>query len=203
MSCARKDLFLALAFCAACPIGLAQTATFEPGPQVFSSEGTDTTSGVHYLRLSITAPIEPGKTEEPPRFTFECREIRGKHDLLWFVSFGGVGIQNFEPPFRPTPTQQFPPALPHARLKMIFEGYTKTKPYMRVWTALPSGEYRYCNAGMDCTNMESARQFIPYLDALPGLRISTTGGVGSKPPEVFFALRPLLEAARKSPVCGF
>jgi hypothetical protein len=165
-------------------------------------EGTDPGSGIHYLRLSVTsAPLSDG-SPEPPRLTMECREKNGKHDLLWYLSFGGVPEQSFEPPFHATDTQLFPPPLPREKLTMDFEGYMKSKPFTRIWVEEPSGELRYCNSGMECPNMDSPLQFIAFLNALPGLHIQSATHDGSRPQEVLFATRPLLEAMKASPVCS-
>ncbi|MGA7339105.1 MAG: hypothetical protein WBE72_09230 [Terracidiphilus sp.] len=165
-------------------------------------EGTDAGSGIHYLRLSLAAQSS-GQTAQdlPPRFTVECRDDKGKYDLRWFVSFGSIPVQSFDPPFHPTQTDLFPPQYPHFKLKMFFEGYMRSKPFTRAWVWLPSGEFLFCNSGVGCPNMESARDFVPFLNALPGLRILPLNAPAPHPAEVFFQTQPLLDALKKSPIC--
>ncbi len=108
--------------------------------------------------------------------------MKGKHDLFWFLSFGGVTVQPFMPPFKPSQSDPFPPNYPQVKLKMDFEGYMRTKPYSRVWEELPSGEYRFCNASMSCSNMETARNYMSYLNACFHARISAVkSGDGTSP----------------------
>jgi len=164
-------------------------------------EGFDAPSGIHYLRLSLAAASANTAEPDPPRLTMECREKNGKHDLLWYLSFGGIPEQAFDPPFHPTDTDLFPPHLPRQKLTMFFEGYMKSKPYVRIWVMELSGELRYCNPGMDCPNMEGPQQLLSFLNALPGLRIRGANASG-KQLELFFATRPLLDAIKASPVCG-
>ncbi len=174
-----------------------------PGaPNLFRLEGVDAGSGIHYVRLMLSSLLPASAIQQPPpRFTMECRDKKRKHDLLWYVSFGGVPDPGFEPPFHPTQTDLFPPHYPNVKLKMGFEGYTKWKPFIRAWVALPSGEFRYCNAGMDCPNMETARHFMQYLDVLPGLRISFANRASAAPPEAFFETGPLLEEMKRNSIC--
>jgi hypothetical protein len=176
-----------------------------PAPSAVKQvEGVDSGSGIHYLRLSITSLSTNEAAHDPPRLTMECRDKNGKHDLLWFLSFGGIPEQSFEAPFHATDTDLFPPRLPRQKLTMFFEGYMQSKPYVRVWLAEPSGELRYCNPGMDCPNMEGPRQLLTFLNALPGLRIrGIDPSAANIQHEVFFPTRPLLDAIKASPVCAF
>ena len=124
----------------------AQSA-FNPQPVRVASavkqiEGTDSGSGVHYLRFSIIALQADGAAVEPARLTIECRDKYGKHDLLWYVSFGGGPEQSFEPPSHSTNKQLFPPPLPPKKLAIVFEGCMKSKPFARTWVVEPSGELR-------------------------------------------------------------
>jgi hypothetical protein len=164
-------------------------------------EGTDTDSGTHYVRLSISSPVSGRPPELAPRFTLECRDVKGKHDLLWFLSFGGVPIQPFQPPFKPSHGAPFPPVYHMVKLKMDFEGYMRTKPYTKAWEELNSGELRFCNAGIECPNMETARFYMSFLNALPTLRISYAKPSGLQSPELVFPLRSLVDEANKTPVC--
>jgi hypothetical protein len=194
-----------LSFVLSCPVLAAQNVAGQqpaPGaPSVKRVEGTDAGSGIHYVRLSLSLPTADGASTLPPRFTMECRDKKGKHDLLWYVSFGGVPEQDFEPPFHSTQTNLFPPQYPSVKLKAVFEGYMKSRPFVRAWVALPSGELRFCNSGIGCTNMEAARDFIPFLNALPGLRITGRIHEGGAPEEAFFPTRPLLDEMQKIPIC--
>lgn len=170
-------------------------------PDLLKLEGTDTESGIHYIRLSLSLAVLRGSTETPPRFTMECTDNHGKRGLAWFVSFGGVQSTGFIPPFRPTPQEPFPPRNPSVNLKMTFEGYTKWKPYTRSWEVLPSGELRYRNPGIDSPNLDEPRFFLQYLNSLPGLRVAYAKRSPEDPPDVFFATRPLLDELRRIPVC--
>ena len=62
-------------------------------------EGVDAASGIHYVRLILYLPSGGGSIDAPPRFIMECTENKGKRDLAWFVSFGGVSNIYFTPPF--------------------------------------------------------------------------------------------------------
>jgi len=166
-------------------------------------EGVDPGSGVQYVRLLLSLPQDPSSSAAPPpRFTVECSVNHGKRALAWFVSFGGVEGYAFEPPFHPTQSDLFPPQYPSVNLKMSFEGYTKSKPFARSWSVLPSGELRYRNPGLDSPNMESARYFMQFLAALPGLRLRYAKPAKGGEPELFFQTQPLLEEVKRSPQCS-
>lgn len=167
---------------------------------VKSIEATDQESGIHYLRLSVTAKADDDA--EPPRLTMECRQDkRGKKDLFWYVSFGHVPEQGFEPPFRSNQGNPFPPRLPREKIILEFDGYMKSKPFPRVWELKPWGELWYCNPGMDCPNLDGPRQMLVYLRALPTLRLH--GSVAGQPKQAVFATKPLLDAMHQSPICGW
>jgi hypothetical protein len=166
-------------------------------------EGVDAGSGIHYVRLLLTLPSS-GDEQMPtpaPRFTMECRDNKGKRDLLWFVSFGGADDSGFLPPFHPTRADIYPPRYPNAKLTMIFEGYIKWKPITKEWEVLPSGELRYRNPGMGSPNMEPARSFLQYLNSLPGLRIGYAKPQKGDPAAVFFQTQPLLDEIKRTPAC--
>jgi hypothetical protein len=165
-------------------------------------EGTDAGSGVHYVRLLLSLPKQPDATNAAPRFTIECTENKGRREMAWFVSFGGVEDYAFTPPFHPTQTDLFPPQYPSANLRMVFEGYTKSKPFNRSWAALPSGELRYRNPGMDSPNMEKPLFFLQFLTALPGLRIGYAKPKQGDAHEILFAAQPLLDELKKTPICA-
>jgi len=173
-----------------------------PGaPNLLRLEGVDADSGIHYIRLLLSLPAASGSSLAPPRFTIECTENKGRRDMSWFLSFGGVDDTQFTPPFRPTQASPFPPPHPNASLKMTFEGYTRWKPFVRVWEVLPSGELRYRNPGMQSPNMDTPRSFLQYLKPLPGLRIGYAKAAPGSPPEVLFQTRPLLDEMQKTPLC--
>jgi hypothetical protein len=169
-------------------------------------DGTDAGTGVRYVRLLLALPAA-GEDARPARFTVECVEDRGKRDLLWFVSFGGIDDPGFLAPFRATQGALFPPQYPTVNLKMTFEGYIKSKPFTRAWSVLPSGALRYRNPGTDSPNMDSTRYFLTFLNSLPGLRIGYAKSAKSsaaKPlaEEVFFPTQPLLDELKKTPLCS-
>ena len=175
-------------------------------PTLQRMEGTVPDTGVRYVRLLLSLPATT-ETTPPPRFTVECVEDRGKLDLNWFVSFGGIEDAGFHPPFRATQADLFPPQYPSVNLKMTFEGYIKSKPFTRSWSVLPSGELRYRNAGSDSPNMDSTRYFLTFLNSLPGLRIGyAKPGKGNSsipiPSEIFFPTQPLLDVLKKTPLCN-
>jgi hypothetical protein len=198
----RWALFACLA--ASAPL-CAQTAptSLSIAPNLQRIEGKDPGSGVHYVRLllSLTAPGNASQPA-PPRFTVECQDLKGKHDLLWFVSFGGVPDPGFAPPFRATQDNLYPPQYPAVNLKMTFEGYIKSKPFIRSWAAPPWGELRYRNPGTYSPNMESPRYFIGFLNSLPGLRIVRAKPVKDDSGEIFFPTQPLLDELKKTPICS-
>jgi hypothetical protein len=195
---------LALHFCISlCPAQEApKTQAVSVGPNLMRLEGMDSGFGIHFVRLLLSLPVVAGSSQTPPRFTMECTENRGKRDLAWFVSFGGVDDINYVPPFRPSNGNLFPLQNPSANLKMTFEGYTKWKPYTRVWEVLPSGELRYRNPGIGSPNMNGPRFFLQYLNVLSGLRIRLAKSVAGSPPELFFETRPLLDELNKTPACN-
>lgn len=172
-------------------------------PVLERKEATDPESGIHYVRLllSLASNGDPAKTPVP-RFTVQCQDIKGKHQMLWFVSFGGIEDPGFEPPFRPTKTDLFPPRYASVNLKMTFEGYMISKPFIRSWSSLPSGEYRYRNGGSDSPNMESARSFLPFLASLPGLHVIRPNPQTGNPEGVFFPTQSLLDELNKMPICS-
>jgi hypothetical protein len=153
------------------------------------------------VRLLLSLPTA-GDSERAPRFTVECQDLNGKHDLLWFVSFGGFEDPGFVAPFEAGKNKLFAMPYPGVDLKMTFEGYRKSKPFTRSWAALPGGEFRYRNAGSDSPNMDSPRFFLPYLNSLPGLRIVHAKPAKGDPGELFFPTKPLLDEMNKTPICS-
>ena len=198
---------VAAAFSIAYASAPAQTTptTAEPNaaPAPVRVEGTDAESGVHYVRLSVPSAAPTVPADLAARFTLECRDVKGKRDLLWFLSFGGVPVQSFQPPFRPSQSDPFPPNYQKVKLKMDFEGYMRSKPVTRAWEQMPSGEFRFCNAGLGCPNMETARFYMSYLNALPTLRIAYAKSFDKEPPpEQVFELRYLVDEANKTQACN-
>jgi hypothetical protein len=187
----------------------AQVLPLQPAsapPTLQRMEGTVPETGVRYVRLLLSLPVT-AETTPPPRFTAECIEDRGKLDLVWFVSFGGIEDSGFHPPFRASQADLFPPRYPSVNLKMTFEGYIKSKPFTRTWSVLPSGELRYRNPGLDSPNMDSPRYFLTFLNSLPGLRIGYVkpGKGRSASPiqgEILFPTQPLLDELKKTPLCN-
>ncbi|HZL52824.1 MAG TPA: hypothetical protein VFC37_17975 [Terracidiphilus sp.] len=172
-------------------------------PILLRIEATDLESGIHYVRLMLSLRTnEDAAQTTQPRFTVECQDIKGKQEMLWFVSFGGVEDPGFVPPFRATQANLYPPHYPGVDLKMTFEGYIKSKPFTRSWSLLPSGQLRYRNGGADSPNMESARWFLRFLSSLPGLRIVHAKPLKGHPGEIFFPTQPLLDELKKAPICS-
>lgn len=166
-------------------------------------EVTDPPTGVHSVRFLLSLPSTGDASgSEPPRFTIECLDIKGRHEMFWSVSLGGVPDPGFVPPFQPTQSSLFPPQHPSVSLKMTFEGYLKSKPFIRSWSALPSGEFRYRNPGTQSPNMDSTRYFLTFLNSLPGLRIGHVKPAGGDRTEVFFPAQALLDEVKKTPLCS-
>jgi len=192
--------------CLAAPAALAAQAVppSEPlaaTPTLLRTEGTDPEYGIHWVRLLLALPTagDPGRA---PRFTVECQDLNGKHDLLLFVSFGGFEDLGFVPPFQGGKNKLYGPQFPGVDLKMTFEGYRKSKPFTRSWAVLPGGEFRYRNAGADSPNMDSTRNFMSFLNALPALRIVHAKPAQGDPGELLFPTRPLLDELNKTPICS-
>jgi hypothetical protein len=96
----------------------------------------------------------------------------------------------------------YTPRFPQVKLRMVFEGYIKSKPFVRTWSALHNGEFRYSDPGGYSSNMESARWFMGFLNSLPGLRIGYQKPEKGDPPELFFSTQPLLDEVRKTAICA-
>lgn len=180
----------------------AQSTPELPTPILQRIEATDPLSGNHYVRLLLSLPPNTTTNQTPPRFTVQCEDIEGKHEMLWFVSFGGVADPGYEPPFHATANNLYPPHYPGVSLKMTFEGYIKLKPVTRSWSVMPTGELRYRNSGSDSPNMESARWYLRFLSPLPGLRIVHAKPESGDPGDILFPTKPLLEELNKTPICS-
>jgi hypothetical protein len=173
-------------------------------PSLSRFEAVDPASGIHYIRLLLSVPkvADAPEGQAPPRFSIECRDIKGVHQMQWFLSFGGVDSFEFVAPFHSTPQTLYPPQFPQVKLRMVFEGYMKSKPFIRNWSALRNGEFRYSDPGLYSANMEPTRWFLPFLNSLPGLRIGYPKPEKGDPPELFFPTQPLLDELRKTPLCA-
>ena len=122
--------------------------------------------------------------------------------MLWFLSFGGIADPGFVPPFHPTKVNPHPPHYPTVNLKMVFEGYIKSKPFTRSWNLMPSGELRYRNGGLHSPNMESAYWFQQFLRSLPGFRVAYAKPQDGDSGEIFFRTQLLLDKQNETPTCS-
>jgi len=172
-------------------------------------EGVDAESNIHYVQLLLMLPASPGQSgtegshDPPPRFTVECREHNGKRSLRWLLSFGGIAPHDFDPPFRPSPGNPFPPVYPAVNLKMRFEGYIQFESFTESWTELPWGELLYRNPGSTSPNLEDPQFFMQYLQSLPGLRIGyAKAAAGHSSQQLFFATQSMLQQMAKTPACA-
>ncbi len=204
---AHGSTWLLIAFAATSSTLIAQnivTPQPAPGKPILQrNEATDPLSGNHYVRLLLSLPAKADTDQNTqPRFTIQCEDVKGKHQMLWFLSFGGVEDPGYERPFRQTQGALYPPVYPAVNLKMTFEGYIKFKPFTRSWALLPTGELRYRNSGTDGPNMEPARWFLQYLSVLPGLRVAYAKPQKGDPGEILFPMQPLLDELNKTPICS-
>src|ERR1039457_326247 len=136
-------------------------------PILLRIEATDLESGIHYVRLLLSLRTnEDAAQTAQPRFTVECQNIKGKREMLWFVSFGGVEDPGFVPPFRAMQANPYPPHYPGVNLKMTFEGYIKSNPFTRSWSLLPSGQFPYRNGGGAPLHNETSRGLLRFLLSL-------------------------------------
>jgi hypothetical protein len=205
-----KNLSWALALALFVALATANAQTPDAAPAAAPSdpnapvrlEGTDPGSGIHWVRIAVNATSPAAAPAQAGHFILECRETRGKREVDWYVSFGFIPVQSFDPPFKATKDNPFPPSNPIVKLKMSFEGYMKTKPFTRAWEGLPSGEYRYCNSSMGCSNLDQARFYMSYVNALPTLRISFAKKSDGDAPEQVFNLDGLVHEANKTPICA-
>ncbi len=174
---------------------------------LFRLHGTDVGSGTEYLRLFLcadsatSASLEEATPRSCPTLVMECTQAHDRRTLSVFVNFGGVEDIRFTPPFKPTSTDLFPPVYPTVVFKMTFEGYIHSKPFKRAWEELPNGNYKYRNPGGASFNLDGPRYFLQYLNSLPGLRVVHPNAEPSKPAEVFFQTRPLLDLVLRDPLC--
>jgi hypothetical protein len=177
-----------------------------PGPTSASglfqrTEGTDSTYGIHWVRMAVSLP-RVGDQERAPRFTVECQDLNGRHDMIWFVSFGGFDDPGFLAPWEAGRNKLWAVQYPPVDLKMTFEGYSKPKTFTRSWAVQPGGDFRYRNAGTDSPNMDSVRFFVAFLNALPGVRIVHAKRMPGDPGELFFPASPIVQEMNKTPICS-
>jgi hypothetical protein len=177
------------------------THSTDIGPNLRRFEGSDSKSGVHYVRLLLSLPVQ-GNPERAPRFTVECDERNNKRDLLWFVSFGGVQDPGFDPRFISSEFSKQIADFTAVDLKMTFEGYIKSKSFTRSWALPPGGEFRYRNPAAFSPNLDSPRFFMPFLNSLPGLRIARSKQPKGQSKEILFPTRSLLDEMNKTPSCA-
>jgi hypothetical protein len=177
---------------------------------MFSLHGVDPRSGTEYVRLFLLAAgvvnaADPTAGEPTPQnspvFTIECTQAHNRRELHFYVNFGGVEDIAFTPPFKPTPTEHFPPRNPTIIFRMTFEGYIHSKPFKRSWEQLPNGNYEYRNPGGYSFNLDGPRYFIQWLNSLPGFRVAQMKPEQGRPAEAFFQTKPLLEAVARNPLC--
>ncbi|QNI33099.1 hypothetical protein H7849_03730 [Alloacidobacterium dinghuense] len=172
------------------------------GSGLFSLHGTDAGSDTQYLRYFLLADSgEEAMPQSAPTLVIECTQAHNRRELHFFVNFGGVEDIAFTPPFKPTPTDRFPPANPTVAFRMTFEGYMRSKPFKRSWEQLPNGNYKYRNPGADSFNLDGPRYFMQYLNSLPGFRVVAMKPERGKPAEVFFQTKPLLEMVSREALC--
>jgi hypothetical protein len=179
------------------------------GDHLLRLDGTDPVSRIHYTKLislleSADTPTNAGP-ESLPRFTLECREQNGKRSLHWLVRFDGNPDFAFQRPLMSTSADPNPTPNPSVLLKMRFEGYMKSEEFKRQWEVLPTGELHYRNPGMGSANLDEARHFMQWLTSLPSIRLSYVRPQqrhdSSQPAELLFALKPLLDFAKKTDFC--
>jgi hypothetical protein len=160
------------------------------GENLLRLEGTDSGSGIHYLKfiLLLRLPGTPvnATPDTLPRFTMECRELAGKHSLHWLLRFNGSPDFDFQPPILATKEQPLPPKNPTVDLKMRFEGYIRSQEFKRQWELLPTGELHYRNSGFYSANLDDPRYFLRWLASLPNLRIGYTKPAADRPKELIF-----------------
>jgi hypothetical protein len=179
----------------------------EPAPVSVSDnllrlEGTDPLTHIHYIKLiALLRPSPDLPTASLPRFTFECRELAGKRSLHWLVRLTGSPDFAFQPPPQAPSSGTFPVEYPNATLKMRFEGYIKSQDFKRQWEILPTGEFHYRNPGMNSSNLDDPRHFLPWLASLPGLRIGPAKPVSGQPADLLFPLQPLLALVKSTDFC--
>jgi hypothetical protein len=172
------------------------------GENILRLEGTDPTSGIHYLRLILllNTPENPAP-ETQPRFTMECWERHSKGSLHWTVRFDGSNSFDFTPPVESTPDNPNPTPNRNVNLRMRFEGYMNSHDFKREWEVLPSGEFRYRNSGLGSANLDDPRYFMTWLASLPNLRIGFAKQAPNQGKDIVFPLKPLLDLVNKSALC--
>jgi hypothetical protein len=165
----------------------ASSQTAADGLAVLS--GRDADSGIAYALISL-----------------ECtKNAAGKLRFELLVDAGDVPELRFVPPWKPTRSDQFPPAVAKATVTMEFLGYTKVKPVKRVWTAIDGlpGEWKYAAPGIASANMEEIAYYMQYLKALPTLRLTFPAtGAGQPPLTLEFETAKWQQKLKAEPLCG-
>jgi hypothetical protein len=180
-----------------------QTPTLTGG--IDRSEGTESTSGIRYVRLILDGSLRNADSaavpapDPPPMLIARCSlRPNGKYVFETFASFGGPVDLNFYPPWtRKDSHELFAPATVKSTITMAFLGYTHLKPFRREWEIPVQTPllYRYNSPGMGSSNLEDAAYFLRYLLALPTLELTLKDRVAH------FETTPLLAAIRKEDLC--
>lgn len=175
------------------------------GENLLRLQGTDATSGIHYLKLILLLkPLDAHANAAPealPRFTVECWEQSSKRSLHWLVRFDGSPSFDFQPPSTSTASDPNPKPNPSTDLKMRFEGYMRSPEFKRQWEKLPTGELRYRNPGLYSSNLDDPRFFLRWLTSLPNLRVGFLKPAPGHPKELVFPTQPLLDIVKKADLC--
>ena len=168
--------------------------------------GTESTSGIQYLRLVMPGTLIPATADAPkaeksaqaPIVMVQCtRRPNGKFYFDLFTRFEGEPDLTFYPPWKPTGPNDFPPRTQKVTITMDFLGYTHVKPAKKQWE-IPietPGQYRYNQPGFGSSNMEDLSYYFQYLIALPTLRLTLDRQSAE------FTMAPLLEQIRNEPMC--
>jgi hypothetical protein len=181
----------------------ASSQTAADGLAVLS--GRDADSGIAYALISLEGK-RVGGDASAPRLTAQCtKNAAGKLRFELLVDAGDVPELRFVPPWKPTRSDQFPPAVAKATVTMEFLGYTKVKPVKRVWTAIDGlpGEWKYAAPGIASANMEEIAYYMQYLKALPTLRLTFPAtGAGQPPLTLEFETAKWQQKLKAEPLCG-
>jgi hypothetical protein len=179
---------------------MAQVETISP--QLGRSSGVETSSGIAYTRLYLSAQTAtPSNVFEisQPTLTAQCtKRPDGKMGFELFVNFGNVTDTAFYPPWRPSQGELFPPRTTKAKYTMEFLGYTKVSPFKREFehVTAPDGQLRYNEPGGGSGNMEPVTYFFRYLRALPTLRLTGENHTAS------FETTALQAQLHREPLCA-
>jgi len=164
---------------------------------VTRTEGTDSASGIAWVRFSLAAEgLSAADAAAWPALTVQCAQNGAKRNAELYFDFGGAE-RGFHAPPAPDPVTHFPPFFPPVTLKLDFPGY---RPFKRQFETMPSGEFHYRPPGLGSANMEPVSFFLQYLYAVPVLRVSAINRkVSDKAAE--FHTSGLMDAVRKTETC--